>query len=194
MRIIGVTGRIASGKNTFASYFVRHCRFGKNIAIFDADIEIKYLYQNAQVIELFKKKLPHLIINNKINFDLLKKNIFNNIAINKAIKNILYPFLYKKMIEHIRIYRLKGYGALILNIPLIYELKADLLCDDVYIIKSSFLQRNKRLIKRNGDIRLFEFEKSISYRQKFNENHGNKFIYNISKNDILNYIKENFLI
>ena len=63
MKIIGLTGGVASGKNFAADWFSN-----LGIPVFDADHEVHKIFSNnKQVLEEIRKFFPDAVENNQIN-------------------------------------------------------------------------------------------------------------------------------
>lgn len=148
MKIIGLTGNIASGKNFVADIF-------KNLGakVFDADEEVSNLLdKNTNIIEEIEDYFPSVIIKNKISKkidrEILAKLVFKNINNLEKLQNIIHPVIKKKRYKFIKQCYLNRRKLLILNIPLLFENNIHLECDmSVLVTSSKFVQR-QRFIKR----------------------------------------------
>jgi len=144
MKIIGITGSIASGKTTVA-----HLMSGKKYPLFSADVIVSNLYKkiffNKILIKKFKlnskKKIKDQI---KI---VLKKNKNN---LNK-LESIIHPFVRKKMINFLK----KKNKMLFLEIPLLLEAKLSRYFDRLIFVKANKKLRLKRYLERRGNKQIF---------------------------------------
>ncbi len=117
MKIIGLSGGIASGKNAVANIF-----FDLGIEVFDADAVVHNLYlQDQEIIELIAKNFPESfnkkIIERKILSSLISKNptqihILEKI-IHPKVREIYQNFLEKNL--------QKKANFVVINIPLLLE-------------------------------------------------------------------------
>ena len=101
MKIIGLSGGIASGKNTVANIFSE-----LGIEVFDADAVVHNLYsQDKNIIEIVAKNFPESfdgkIINRKILSSLISKNPSKIVILEKIIhpkiREIYQNFLEKNL-------------------------------------------------------------------------------------------------
>ena len=148
-RRIGLTGGIASGKSTIASYIKKY----KDIPILDADQYSKELikpksngykkvlaYFGPQIVDEYSSE-------NEINVALLKKIIFENSIHRTWIQNLLHPLIKEKMIEECN--QFEKNKILLLVIPLLFEAKFTDLCTEIWLVKCPREIQKKRLMKRN---------------------------------------------
>jgi dephospho-CoA kinase len=117
MKIIGLSGGIASGKNAVAEIFQQ-----LGVAVFDADAEVHRLYsQDQKIIELIAKNFPETfdgkIIDRKILSSLISKNPTKITVLEKIIhpeiREIYQNFLAKNL--------QKKTNFVVINIPLLLE-------------------------------------------------------------------------
>ena len=86
MKIIGITGGIASGKSTVSLYLKEKY----NAYIFDADKEAKELLQSTLVTNKIKKLFPNL---KDLSTQSLAKEVFQNSKSQGKINNIIHPII-----------------------------------------------------------------------------------------------------
>ena len=94
MKIIGITGGIASGKSTVTLYLKEKY----NAYIFDADKEAKELLQSTLVTNKIKKLFPNL---KDLSTQSLAKEVFQNSKSQGKINNIIHPIINDLVIERI---------------------------------------------------------------------------------------------
>lgn len=146
MKIIGLTGGIASGKNFIAEIFEKN-----GAVIFDADKEVhKLLESDKSTFNEVQKKFPQAIINKKIDRKILGKIVFADEKKLKILEKILHPKVRKKYQEFLKTSRQKEKEFVALNIPLLLESEA-YKCDKIVAIiieksvqKKRFLEREKK--------------------------------------------------
>ena len=107
---IGITGSVASGKSTVAKILA-----SRKYPIFDADIEVKKIYQKR----LFKKKIYEKL--NVTNKKEMKKMVINQPKKLTILEQIIHPLVRKKLKDFVRRNRRKK--ILIFEIPLLVESK-----------------------------------------------------------------------
>ena len=94
MKIVGVTGGIASGKSTVSLYL----KDKYNAYIFDADKEAKELLKSTFVTEKIKQLFPDL---KDLSSPSLAKEVFKNSQSQGKINNIIHPIINDLVIERI---------------------------------------------------------------------------------------------
>ena len=146
---IGLTGNIAAGKSTIAKYIAE----SKNLKVLNADNYSKEILNNRRetyekVITYFGNEiLDQFSSSKRINFKILKKIIFNNQNKRKWIESILHPLIKIKMIEDCIKYQ--NDKVLILEIPLLFEAKFELICTEIWLIRCSRENQIQRLLDRD---------------------------------------------
>ena len=144
MKIIGITGSIASGKTTVALLMA-----GKKYPLFSADQIVSNLYKKKSFIKILVKKFKlknKEKIKNQIKF-ILKDN---ENSINK-LESIIHPFVRKEMIKFFK----KKNKLLFLEIPLLIESKLNKYFDRLIFVGAKKNLRLKRYIKKKGDRKIF---------------------------------------
>ena len=145
MKIIGITGSIASGKTTVA-----HLMAGKKYPLFSADKVVSQLYKNKKFTRLIVKKFK---LKNKRNIKgqirfLVKKNKKKLIMLEK----IIHPAVRKKM----KIFLTLKKKILVLEIPLLIESKLNRYFNKIIFVDAKKNLRLKRYLKTHNDRTIFE--------------------------------------
>lgn len=147
MKIIAITGGVASGKNLVAKIFEK---FGAKT--FDADEEVhKLLKSDQETINQISKIFPQTKINNQISRKILGKIVFENKQNLKILEQIIHPQIRQKYQEFIHDNKLKNQQIVILNIPLLLENKNqgfEYFYDYLIAIKCAKETRKQRFIER----------------------------------------------
>ena len=113
MKIIGITGGIASGKSTVSSYLEEKYK----AYIFDADKEAKALLQSSFVKDKILKSFPNL---KDFSNASIAQEVFKNSESQKKINNIIHPIIGDLILE--RIDEKKGlHNIFIIDAALIIE-------------------------------------------------------------------------
>ena len=146
MKIIGLTGGIASGKNFIAEIFANN-----GAAIFDADEEVhKLLESDKSTIEEVKKFSPESFVEHKINRKILRKIVFSNSEKLEMLEKILHPKVRKKYQSFLAKSKKEGRKMVILNIPLLLE-KKGYECDKIIAVISTKSIQRERFLKRTKE-------------------------------------------
>lgn len=143
MKIIGLTGGIASGKNFIAEIFVKH-----GVVVFDADEEVhKLLELDKSTIEEVKKFSPESFVGQKINRKILRKIVFSNSEKMEMLEKILHPKVRKKYQNFLDKSKKEERRLIMLNIPLLLE-KKGYECDKIIaVISTKSIQRERFLAR-----------------------------------------------
>ena len=144
MKIIGITGSIASGKTTVA-----HLMAGKKYPLFSADTIVSNLYKKKNFNKILVKKFK---LNNKEKIKdqikLVLKTKKDNLY---KLESIIHPFVRKKMISFLK----KKNKLLFLEIPLLIESKLNRYFDKLIFVGANKNLRLKRYLKKKGDKKTF---------------------------------------
>lgn len=145
---IGITGGIASGKSTVAEYLNKK----KHVFIFNADKESKKHLKNSlslqkKLINIFSDKI---IINKKIDFNLLAKEAFSNTTNHKILNGILWPEVYILINNAFEKAKKNNYDLFIVDAALIFEANFNNFFDKTILLIANKEKRIKRAIKRNN--------------------------------------------
>ena len=186
MIIIGITGSIGTGKTTVSKMFKIF-----NIPVFDSDKMVKeILDKNYNAIEKISKIWPEIMSTNqmqrKINKVALGDKIFENKKERKKLENIIHPLVEKERNKFLQ--NSKNFGIVGLDIPLLYEIGMDRLCDYVFLMYTSKKVQKKRVLKRpNMTEKKFELINNAqwSFEKKAK---GKPFIINTSFGKIITFI------
>jgi dephospho-CoA kinase len=199
MKIIGLTGGIASGKNFVAEIFQKN-----GAAVFDADKEVHELLEShAEAIKEVKENFPESVIGEKISRKLLGQIVFSDPQKLKILEKIIHV----KVREEYQIFLQKAVKEkkklAILNIPLLLETQS-YKCDKVVAIivldevqKKRFLMRAKKtdpenfLHEKENLIRKFEKIKSKQIDNLKREKHADFVINNsLTKSFTIKQVKK----
>jgi len=171
--IIGLTGKIGSGKTT-TSKILR--QLGHRV--FESDEYSRSLINTKKVINQIKidfKKSKSIFLNqSKINKNLLGNYLFSNPKELLKLEKILHPLIKKKEKEFIVECSLEKQDIVFLDIPLLFEKSNFLRCD--YIIYT-FVNKNiqKQRVLKRSNMNELKFLNILS-KQKFKSLKVEKYI------------------
>ena len=168
MKIIGLTGGVASGKNFVARIFAKN-----GATIFDADkIVHDILICDEDSILKVSRHFPQAIIHKKIDRKILGEIVFSDVKKLKILEEIIHPKVRQKYLEFIKNAQLQKQKIVVLNIPLLLE-RQGYNCHKIIsllippsIQKRRFLQRKKNETKANLEKK---FTKIIANQMKNKE-------------------------
>jgi len=143
--VIGLTGGIATGKSTVSKILLK-----QGFAIIDADQLVKSIYQQIEVIQEIKAAHTKCIIDQEIDFKILREAFFNNPELQTKIEGIIYqrmPLAFKQAYQR---QDSKKQNFIIYDVPLLFEKRLAPLVDLKVCVWSSSQQQIKRLMVRDG--------------------------------------------
>ena len=149
MKVIGLTGSIGSGKSTVSNYLMR-----KGYALIDSDSISRYVVTPGKpalkeiaeefgkgVItadgELDRKKLGGIVFKSP-----KKRAVLEKIVTERVIKEI------KKELAALR--KLGSEEIVFVDAPILFESKADIKCDQIWVVVADDDIRAKRVMERDG--------------------------------------------
>src|SRR3989344_9206062 len=146
MKIIGLTGGVASRKNYVAEIFAQ-----KGAGIFDADKEgHRLLDSDKSTISKVKKIFPESFIKEEIDRKILGKIVFADEKKLKILERIIHPQVRKNYQKFLQDCRKKKTNLVVLNIPLLLETKGYkydyvvAIIAQKYLCKERFLNRERK--------------------------------------------------
>ena len=152
IKIIGLTGGIASGKSTVSNILIQ-----KGYDLIDADIiarEVVKIGEPAyiKIIERFGSEI--LLNNKKINRKMLGQIIFSSNEKREELNNIIHPFIFKSIKEKLNKLSREG-NIVFLDIPLLFEQfdlwkKYDIEFDEIILVYLNMEDQIVRLKKRDN--------------------------------------------
>lgn len=144
MRIIALTGGIATGKSTTAKLFAE---FG--IPVFDADAIVHELYENEAIIPV-TNQFPQAIFNGVINRQKLWQISQTDKDFWQKIEAIIHPLVQIKQHQFIENHASKGHARVVLDIPLLFETGRHKQMDCVVLATTTPEQQRLRALARQG--------------------------------------------
>ena len=148
MKVIGLTGGIASGKTTILNYIK-----SLEIPTHDSDGFVSKLYKSPT-----KKFLEHLktiglnqaIEKRKINKTIIRERAFKDQSLLKKLEKFIHKEIEKSRNNFLETNRKKRNRLVVLDIPLLIENKLEKTCDHVILAYSPKKIRIRRALNRRG--------------------------------------------
>lgn len=146
MVILGLTGSIAMGKTTAANAFRR-----LGVPIHDADAEVhRVLGRNGAAVPLVEKTFPGVAKNGAVDRAALGAKVFGDPNGLKRLEGILHPLVARSRDRFLRHAARHRRRIVMLDIPLLYEVGADKLCDAVVVVSAPRYLQRIRALRRPG--------------------------------------------
>lgn len=148
MKIIGLTGGIASGKSTVASMMA-----GEGIPVVCADeLALDAVDRGKSAYKKIVRTFGRAVLNKdkSINRARLGAVVFTSAAKRKKLERIVHPEVIRELKKSIEKLKRRGKKAVVLDIPLLFEEKLDRLCDKVIVVYAPETKMRQRLQERNA--------------------------------------------
>jgi dephospho-CoA kinase len=141
--ILGLTGSIGSGKSTTAKMFA-----DAGVPVWDADAVVHLLYaQDKALIAEIGALAPGTVVNGVVDRQILKEMIKDDPALLKRLEAAVHPRVQK----HREDFLAKQTGPLVvLDIPLLFEVGADAICDGVLVVTIPPEEQRRRIVERGS--------------------------------------------
>lgn len=148
MRVIGLTGGIASGKTTVSNLFKI-----SGVPVIDADLVARQVVEKGTVgLSALVNRFGEAILNTDgtLNRTELGKRMFSEEEIRSEVNDILQPLIRQEITSRMQAYKDKGKTLIVLDVPLLFEMHYENLCDDIIVVAVSVETQIARMEKRNG--------------------------------------------
>ena len=145
-RIIGLTGGIATGKSTVASYLAQTY----NLPVLDADIYAREAVAvgSPTLEQIIKRYGTEILLNdNNINRQKLGEIIFNDQAERLWLESLIHPYVHQRFIQDIS---QSTSDKLVLVVPLLFEAQMTDIVTEIWVVYCSEEQQLPRLMQRNN--------------------------------------------
>lgn len=183
MKIVGLSGGIASGKNFVAEIFAQN-----GAAIFDADSQVHYLLkEDKSVILEVKKHFPESFADQKIDRKILGKIVFSNQDKLDILEKIIHPKVKERYQEFLKKSQSENRKIAILNIPLLLE-KDGYKFDKIIAITTSPSIQKKRFLARARKSNIKNFTKEKGQLEKKFEQIRSKQITNSQRKQAADFV------
>ncbi|KNC86804.1 dephospho-CoA kinase [Sphaeroforma arctica JP610] len=148
MKIIGLTGGIASGKSTVSQQLTQ-----LNIPVIDADKIAREVVEPGQpalqkIKETFGEEF--FLEDGTLDRPKLGQRVFGDEAARKQLNKITHPAIQNLMIKRMMGYFFTGYRMVVLDVPLLFESRVLLkICSNTVCVYCNADQELERLMRRD---------------------------------------------
>ena len=148
MRVIGLTGGIASGKSTVSAYLA-----AKGITVLDADQISRTLtgpqgQACAAIAEAFGAE--YLSLDGGVDRKKLSARVFGDSQARDRLNKIIHPLVLQQMLQDLDRCRVQGKNVVVLDVPLLFESGMDRYCNAVWTVSAAQELRVMRGMARSG--------------------------------------------
>ncbi|WOL15835.1 hypothetical protein Cni_G24616 [Canna indica] len=148
MRVVGLTGGIASGKSTVSNLFK-----SEGLPVVDADVVARDVVRKGtggwkKVVKAFGNDI--LLENGEIDRACLGQIVFTDPAKRQLLNRLLAPHISSGIFWEVLKLWIKGSKVIILDIPLLFEVKMDRRTSPVIVVWVDHETQINRLMARDG--------------------------------------------
>lgn len=144
MIVIGLTGSIGMGKSTTARMFADH-----GVPVHDADAVVHDLYQGAAVKPV-EAAFPGVTVDGRIDRQKLSARVVGNPDALRTLESIVHPLVRETETAFLDSAVQQGHAFAVLEIPLLFETRADRRCDVTIVVTAPEEAQRARVMSRPG--------------------------------------------
>ncbi|RWX74575.1 dephospho-CoA kinase [Neorhizobium lilium] len=144
MIVIGLTGSIGMGKSTTAKMFAE-----EGVAVNDADAVVHDIYRNEDVAAL-RDAFPGSIRSGIVDRQQLSRELTAAPEKLRLLESIIHPLVRQREKEFLARQRQAGADLALLDIPLLFEVKAEDRVDTVVVVTCDPQIQRERVLARPG--------------------------------------------
>jgi dephospho-CoA kinase len=144
--VLGITGGIASGKTTVGRMFLRE----GDVHINADDVVHDLFAHDTALIAQIAETFPKAALAGKIDRGALAAIVSNDRAALNRLEGIVHPAVRRTQTACIEKARVAQVPLVLLDVPLMFETGADLLCDKVVAVQATPALQVQRAMARPG--------------------------------------------
>lgn len=144
MIVIGLTGSIGMGKTTTAKLFA-----DEGLPVCDSDAVVHDLYR-SEAVSPIAVAFPQAVQEGRVNRDILSHILRENPAQFSVLESIVHPLVRSKQDAFVAEHKQNGEAVALLDIPLLFETKAESRVDVVVVASCSPKIQRERVLSRPG--------------------------------------------
>ena len=146
MLLVGLTGSIGMGKSKSAELFE-----AEGLPVYDADASVHALYEKGgAAVAPLSEHFPEAIKDGAVDRTILGKLVLHDGEMLQKLESIVHPLAGKMQKDFLETQEAAGKKAVILDIPLLLEKKAEGLVDVVVVVSTTPEVQKQRVLKRPG--------------------------------------------
>jgi dephospho-CoA kinase len=148
MKLIGLTGGIASGKSTAAKEME-----ALGAAVIDADqIARDMVAPQSPALSHIVQAFGNGVLGEKGDLDrkALARLVFSDPQARKRLEGLLHPAIQAVMMERVEQFRQTGVSAVVLMVPLLFEKGMETLMDEIWVVALDPETQMRRLMGRDS--------------------------------------------
>ena len=146
MLLVGLTGSIGMGKSKSAELFE-----AEGLPVYDADASVHALYEKGgAAVAPLSEHFPEAIKDGAVDRTILGKLVLHDGEMLQKLESIVHPLAGKMQKDFLEMQEAASKKAVILDIPLLLEKKAEGLVDVVVVVSTTPEVQKQRVLKRPG--------------------------------------------
>ena len=146
MLLVGLTGSIGMGKSKSAELFE-----AEGLPVYDADASVHALYEKGgAAVAPLSEHFPEAIKDGAVDRKILGKLVLHDGEMLQKLESIVHPLAGKMQKDFLEMQEAASKKAVILDIPLLLEKKAEGLVDVVVVVSTTPEVQKQRVLKRPG--------------------------------------------
>lgn len=148
--VLGLTGSIGMGKSTTANMFA-----DRGVPVWDADKTVRDLYApGAPAMRAVQDHYPDAIRDGAVSRPILRQMISDDSKILDHLQTLVHPLV---AVDRALFLKQQSHDIVVLDIPLLFEIGADAVCDAVAVVSVPAEVQRTRVMAR-GEMAEQEFE------------------------------------
>ncbi len=145
-QVLGLTGSIGTGKSTVAKMFR-----SLKIPVVDADKIVHQLYETSPIlIEKVGAYQDSLINEGKVDRYALAQLVVNDPSFLPFLEETVHPLVKQRLLDAIEVAKKEKIPLLVLEVPLLFEVGLDEVCDFTLVVHTSEALQRERVLRRLG--------------------------------------------
>jgi dephospho-CoA kinase len=151
MLLLGLTGSIGMGKSATAELFR-----GEGVPVYDSDRLVHEIYSGPAASDI-EKAFPGSTVDGVVDRNRLSRMVLNDPEAMKRLEAIVHPLVWEGRRKFLEEQRQRGQDIVVLDIPLLFETKAEKDVDKIIVVTApKSLQRERVLARPNMTAEKFE--------------------------------------
>jgi dephospho-CoA kinase len=142
--VLCLTGSLAMGKSTAAKFFAE-C----GVPVHDSDAVVHALYQ-GEAVSLIEAAFPGSTSGGKVDRGRLAAMVVNDSAALARLEGIIHPLVTASRDKFLAQAQARGAAVVVVDIPLLFETKAQSRCDAVVVVSAPAADQRRRALDRPG--------------------------------------------
>lgn len=144
MYVLGITGSMAMGKTTVTRMFAE-----KGYPAFFADEVVHRLFETKKGLrDKLAKEFPGAVKDNAVDRSVLGRAVFGRPERLARLEQTVHPYVTRALRSFLDRERARKTKMVVLDIPLLFEIAADTVCDGVLVVTADPGIQEKRGLKR----------------------------------------------